>query len=64
MDANDRESGFLIPTIGESSTKGLILGEQIYMVLGRSADLTVGGRLLQLALVLRRTPTFAIAGRS
>jgi LPS-assembly protein len=41
-DSRERESGFLIPDIGESSTKGIILGEQIYMVLGRSADLTVG----------------------
>jgi LPS-assembly protein len=41
-DSSERESGFLIPDIGESSTKGIILGEQIYMVLGRSADLTVG----------------------
>ncbi len=37
-----RESGFLIPDIGESSTKGIIVGEQVYMTLGRSADLTVG----------------------
>ena len=28
--------------IGQSSTKGLVLGEQIYMSLGRSADLTAG----------------------
>ncbi|WP_334268174.1 LPS-assembly protein LptD [Edaphobacter sp. HDX4] len=38
----ERQSGFLIPVIGESSTRGLILGEQIYLVLGRSADMTVG----------------------
>jgi LPS-assembly protein len=37
-----RQTGFLIPVIGESSTRGLILGEQIYVVLGRSADMTVG----------------------
>ncbi len=37
-----RESGFLIPDVGESSTKGFIVGEQVYMTLGRSADLTVG----------------------
>ncbi len=38
----ERQSGFLIPVFGESSTRGLILGEQIYVVLGRSADMTVG----------------------
>lgn len=38
----ERQSGFLIPVIGESSTRGLVLGEQIYVVLGRSADMTVG----------------------
>ena len=36
------QSGFLIPTIGTSSTKGLILGEQIYWVIDRSAELTFG----------------------
>ena len=41
-DPNQRESGILIPTIGESTTKGIILGEQIYLVLNRWADLTVG----------------------
>jgi LPS-assembly protein len=38
----ERQSGFLIPVIGESSTRGLVLGEQIYIVLSRSADMTVG----------------------
>jgi LPS-assembly protein len=38
----ERQSGFMIPVIGQSSTKGLVLGEQIYVVLGRSADMTVG----------------------
>ncbi len=40
--ADQRQSGFLIPVIGQSSTKGLVLGEQIYFVLNRSTDLTVG----------------------
>jgi LPS-assembly protein len=39
---DQRESGILIPTIGESSTKGIIIGEQIYVVLNRSADITIG----------------------
>lgn len=38
----ERQSGFLIPIVGNSSSKGIVLGEQIYMVLGRSAELTVG----------------------
>jgi LPS-assembly protein len=41
-EADARESGILIPTAGESSTKGVVIGEQFYLVLNRSADLTVG----------------------
>ena len=41
-DAEERQSGLLIPTFGESSTKGIVIGEQVYLVLSRSADLTVG----------------------
>ena len=41
-DAAQRQTGFLIPTIGQSSTKGLVLGEQIYFAINRSMDLTVG----------------------
>lgn len=37
-----RESGILIPVFGDDTTKGLILGEDAYFVLGRSADLLVG----------------------
>lgn len=39
---DQRQSGFMIPVIGQSSTKGFILGEQYYLVLNRSADMTVG----------------------
>ncbi len=42
LDEEARQSGFLIPVIGQSSTKGLILGEQIYFAINRSSDLTVG----------------------
>jgi len=48
VDNNSRQSGILIPTLGYSSSsantgsKGLSIGEQAYLVLGRSADLTVG----------------------
>ncbi len=41
-DADERQSGLLIPTFGESSTKGIVIGEEVYVVLNRSADLTVG----------------------
>jgi LPS-assembly protein len=37
-----RQSGFLIPTAGVSSRKGTIVGESVYLTLGRSADLLVG----------------------
>jgi LPS-assembly protein len=42
VNSNQRESGILIPVFGEDTTKGLILGEEIYFVLGRSADLLLG----------------------
>ena len=44
----ERQSGILIPELGYSSasantgSKGITIGEQLYLVLGRSADLTVG----------------------
>ena len=37
-----RESGLLIPSIGNSSTKGKIAGESVYWVINRSMDATVG----------------------
>ena len=40
--AGQRQSGLLIPVFGDSSTKGVTIGEQGYLVLGRSADLTAG----------------------
>jgi LPS-assembly protein len=42
VDAGTRQSGFLIPEITNSSTKGLVLGDQIYWAINRSTDLTVG----------------------
>lgn len=38
----ERQSGVLIPVIGQSSTKGLVLGEQLYWAINRSTDLTLG----------------------
>lgn len=37
-----RQSGFLIPGIGQSSTKGTIIGEAFYWAINRSMDATIG----------------------
>ncbi len=37
-----RQSGLLIPGLGNSSTKGYIAGDSIYWVLNRSSDVTLG----------------------
>jgi LPS-assembly protein len=42
VDTESRESGLLIPTFSNSSQKGLVLGEQFYWSINRSADLTLG----------------------
>jgi LPS-assembly protein len=47
-DAGQRQSGFLIPTPGYSSTKGFTFGEQYYWAINRSADLTVGAQYYSL----------------
>jgi LPS-assembly protein len=43
-----RESGLLIPTFGTSSTKGTVIGDSIYLVLSRSADVTFGTQYFSL----------------
>ena len=43
-----RQSGFLIPVPGYSSTKGFIFGEQYYWAINRSTDLTVGAQYYSL----------------
>lgn len=48
VDTTGRQSGVLIPVIGQSSTKGLVLGEQLYWALNRSMDLTVGAEYFSL----------------
>jgi LPS-assembly protein len=40
--AGERQSGLLIPVISNSSTKGIVLGEEIFWAINRSMDLTVG----------------------
>ncbi|MGA7158564.1 MAG: LPS assembly protein LptD [Acidobacteriaceae bacterium] len=48
VDTQQRQSGLLIPEVSYSSaskdtgSKGLTVGEQLYLALGRSADLTLG----------------------
>ena len=38
-----RHSGFLIPTVGRSSTKGNIIGDSAYWAIDRSMDAMIGG---------------------
>jgi len=42
VNGEQRQSGFLIPIFGDDTTKGLILGEEVYFTLGPSADLLLG----------------------
>jgi len=42
VDAQERQSGIEIPEIENSSTKGIVLGEEFYWAINRSADLAVG----------------------
>jgi len=37
-----RQTGFLIPTFGESSSKGFIVGDAFYWAINRSSDATLG----------------------
>lgn len=41
-----RQSGFLIPNFGTSSTKGTIVGDTFYWAINRSMDATLGGEFL------------------
>lgn len=42
VDNLGRQTGFLIPTIGQSSRKGFIFGESFYWAMNRSMDATIG----------------------
>jgi LPS-assembly protein len=42
VDDTGRESGLLIPVVSNSSIKGFIVGEQVYVVLNRSMDMVAG----------------------
>ncbi len=39
---NDRSSGLLLPIFADSSVKGIVLGDEYYWAINRSADLTIG----------------------
>ncbi len=39
-----RTSGFLLPEVGQSSTKGLVLGDAVYWAINRSSDITIGAQ--------------------
>jgi len=43
-----RGTGFLVPTIGRSSTKGNIVGDSFYWAINRSTDATVGAEYFSL----------------
>ena len=42
VEKESRQSGFLVPSVGRSSTKGNILGEAYYWAINRMMDATVG----------------------
>jgi len=42
LDDTGRESGLLLPIFGTSGVKGYVFGEQVYWVINRSMDLTIG----------------------
>jgi LPS-assembly protein len=41
-----RQTGFLIPNVGTSSSKGTIFGDSLYWAINRSTDATLGGEYL------------------
>jgi LPS-assembly protein len=43
VEKGQRQSGFLIPSIGDSNSKGYIVGETAYWAINRSMDATAGG---------------------
>ncbi|MGE0407427.1 MAG: LPS-assembly protein LptD, partial [Candidatus Korobacteraceae bacterium] len=41
-----RQSGFLIPTVGQSSRRGTVLGQSFYWAMNRSMDTTIGAEYM------------------
>jgi LPS-assembly protein len=48
VEKESRQSGFLIPSAGRSSTKGTIIGEAYYWAINRMMDATVGAEYFSL----------------
>jgi LPS-assembly protein len=48
VEKESRQSGFLMPSVGRSSTKGTILGEAYYWAINRMMDATVGAEYFSL----------------
>ncbi len=48
IDQEARQSGFLIPSAGYSSTRGFSVGDEIYFAINRSTDLLVGAEYYSL----------------
>jgi LPS-assembly protein len=48
VEKESRQSGFLLPSVGHSSTNGYMLGDAYYWVINRMADATVGGEFFSL----------------
>ncbi len=46
VEKESRQSGFLIPSVGRSSTKGNIVGDAYYWVINRRMDATLGAEYL------------------
>ncbi|MDT8066729.1 MAG: LPS assembly protein LptD [Terriglobia bacterium] len=42
VDNLGRRTGFLVPSLGQSSRKGFILGDSVYWAINRSMDMTLG----------------------
>lgn len=48
VEKESRQSGFLMPSVGRSSTKGTILGDAYYWAINRMMDATVGAEYFSL----------------
>ena len=48
VDREARESGFLMPSVGRSSTKGNMIGDSFYWAINRMLDATLGAEYLSL----------------
>jgi LPS-assembly protein len=48
VEKQERQSGLLIPSVGNSSRKGYIVGESVYWAINRSMDATLGAEYFSL----------------